>query len=106
MVLVRGKKYQKVVYCGGADNDHKAGDSIEAGLPNITGRVGPMDDMSGAILEGVFYRESNKDYDATSTGEGGGWILGFNASNCSSVYGKSTTVTPPSYVVHFWQRIP
>ena len=89
----------------GADDSHAAGSTIEAGLPNITGRLGPMDDMSGEVVEGVFYKGSGRDFDATSTMSGSGWYLGFDASLSSSVYGKSTTVTPPSYVVHFWQRV-
>lgn len=82
----------------GADDSHAAGSTIEAGLPNITGKVGPMDDMSGVKKTDAFYRESSYGYDASSQDSGGGWILGFDASRCSNVYGKSTTVTPP----HTW----
>lgn len=84
----------------GADDRHNAGSTIEAGLPNITGRLGPMDDMFDEVVEGVFYKGDNRSFDATSTMSGGGWYLGFDASRCSSIYGKSTTVTPPhtSYI--------
>jgi hypothetical protein len=89
----------------GADDSHAAGSTIEAGLPNIKGRLGPMDDMSSETVDGVFYRGDNRAYDAKSDLSGDGWCLGFDASRSSSVYGKSDTVTPPSYVVHFWQRV-
>ena len=88
----------------GADDSHAAGSTIEAGLPNITGEVGPVDDRTNHTVTNAFYKGANYSYDASSNDSGAGWILGFDASRCSSVYGKSTTVTPPSYVVHFWQR--
>lgn len=105
----------------GADDSHAAGSTIEAGLPNITGDAG-----------GCEWTEKSSDWDGTQHGafyitrDGGqgetngevaypiSWEnsqkgirrrnINFNASRCSSVYGNSTTVTPPSYVVHFWQR--
>ena len=89
----------------GADDSHAAGSAIEAGLPNITGEVGPVDDMTSHTATNAFYKGADYTYDATSTTTAaGGWILGFDASRSSSIYGNSTTVTPPSYVVHFWQR--
>lgn len=88
----------------GADSSHSADSTIEAGLPNITGRVGPMDDMSSKIYEGAFSRGEKSDYDATSKTTGGGWILNFDASGSSSIYGNSSTVQPPAYIVHIWKR--
>lgn len=88
----------------GADSSHSAGSTVEAGLPNITGRVGPIDDMSAKIYEGAFSKGENSAYDATSNHEGGGWILDFDASGSSSIYGNSSTVQPPAYIVHIWKR--
>lgn len=105
----------------GADDSHAAGSTIEAGLPNITGDAG-----------GCEWTETSSDWNGTQfgafyisrggQGEDNGEVLtvhswedslpgvrrrniNLDASRCSSVYGKSTTVTPPSYVVHFWQRV-
>lgn len=89
----------------GADSSHSAGSTIEAGLPNITGRVGPMDDMSAKIHEGAFSKGENSKYDAESSSKAGGWILDFDASRSSSIYGNSSTVQPPAYIVHIWKRI-
>lgn len=91
----------------GADDSHAAGSTIEAGLPNITGRTQLLMWKDFAVNNGVYtYLEEN----GTEVSPGGtnGWKsywVYFNASKSSSIYGNSDTVTPPSYVVHFWQRI-
>ena len=86
-----------------------AGLSIEAGLPNITGRVrlrdgasshaysetfAPMDDPDSA-----FYTTDNYEYGNRYNGEyyipgGGRSILRVDASRCSNIYGASDTVQP------------
>ena len=33
------------------------------------------------------------------------WRTGFAASRCSTVYGKSSTVQPPAYIVNIWRRV-
>ena len=72
------------------------GNTVEAGLPNITGVFG------GSIYGGVTYPNgpfvSWVSGDARGSGRSGGALgkVTFNASNASAVYGKSTTVTPPS----------
>lgn len=95
----------KGAFIEGADDSHKAGDNIDAGLPNITGEVGPIDDMSNYKITKAFYKGPNYNYDAKSDNNGGGWILGFDASRCSSVYGNSDTVQPKAYVSHYWLRV-
>ena len=99
----------------GADDSHAAGSTIEAGLPNITGEiygyVNPRGVLvytmglgdtrhSGALTNGN--TQMSGSYDSTSSGSGKS--IAFNASLSNPIYGNSTTVTPPSYVVHFWQR--
>ena len=99
----------------GADDSHAAGSTIEAGLPNITGEiygyVNPRGVLvytmglgntrhSGALTDGNTQMSSSYDY----TSSGSGKSIAFNASLSNPIYGNSTTVTPPSYVVHFWQR--
>ena len=85
------------------------GTILEAGLPNITGRTwcimytlvisqsGPFDyslqNSNGHVLFGY----SSKDMDPVYSSQ---W-LSFDASRCSSVYGKSTTVQPPAVTVKY-----
>ncbi|MBS4772643.1 MAG: hypothetical protein KHX55_00005, partial [Proteobacteria bacterium] len=71
----------------------------QAGLPNISGTVGPLDDGSFILRSptGAFYNYSAYGYDAKSESSGAGRILGFDASRSNSVYGRSTTVTPQNY---------
>lgn len=78
-----------------------AGTVKAAGLPNITGEVGPMDDVSKHKITKAFYKGPNYNYDAGSASEEGGWILGFDASRCSSVYGNSDTVQPPALTARY-----
>lgn len=71
---------------------------IEAGLPNITGTFGTAVEENTCKLTGAFY--------SNGLGPGGpdGWTdyyVGFDASRCSSVYGKSTTVQPPAVTVTY-----
>lgn len=70
------------------------GSTVEAGLPNITGTIGPIieEGARGVYTNGAFYEAG------TGTGHAGGvdYIVKMDASRCSSVYGKSSTVTPPS----------
>lgn len=99
----------------GADDSHAAGSTIEAGLPNITGEMydykNPRGALvyttgfsgarySGALTEGSTYTSEHYTYGNSGSGKS----IAFNASLSNSIYGNSTTVTPPSYVVHFWQR--
>lgn len=99
----------------GADDSHAAGSTIEAGLPNITGEiygyVNPRGVLvytmglgntrhSGALTDGN--TQMSGSYNSKDSGSGKS--IAFNASLSNPIYGNSTTVTPPSYVVHFWQR--
>lgn len=83
-----------------ADDTHAAGETIEAGIPNIKGEF-PL--YSGGNL--------------SPTAE---WVPGFCVANetmtelpygfpidgsaFSPVYGRSDTVQPPAFVVNIWQR--
>lgn len=63
------------------------------GLPNIIGSAGPLDDMSAGTSGAMYYAYAQA-YDATSSGSGGGWVLGFDASRSNAIYGSSSHVTP------------
>ena len=88
-------------YVKGSSGVREIGGYLAAGLPNITGQVGPLDDMSADTFTGSFYRGTSKNYDAKSEPSGGGWILNFDASRSSSIYGNSSTVQPET-IVGLW----
>jgi len=87
----------------GSDSNHSAGSTIEPGLPNITGEIKGCESNSS-------HQGSSGAFTHSSTGGGeqngnGTWVtFNFNASRSSSIYGNSTTVQPPAYVVNMWQR--
>ena len=78
----------------GTNTTSEVGQSVSAGLPNITGYTGAAwDDMSGDVT-GAFYFSKN----ATEAGNGlsGYWGISFDASRVTSAYGRSSTVQPAS----------
>lgn len=94
----------------GAGSGHAAGTTVEAGLPNITGRAGP-DEQAGFYnvnrpnAYGAFYG-GGKSYDWAASGTSTpGKDLCFDASLSNPIYGRSTTVQPAAYYVHIWRRV-
>ena len=93
----------------GASTAHPAGSTAEAGLPNVTGSITEIMQGSAAKTSGAFsttgsdvkyliaYNDSyiNAKYKT----------IGFNASSCNSIYGKSSTVQPPAYYTYIWRRV-
>lgn len=94
-----------------SDANHKAGTTIEAGLPNITGEatfiLADGVDQSSYPDVGCFYWDVYKhDRKASSTNEGSAKRdLLFNASRSNPIYGKSDTVQPPARIVNVWKRV-
>lgn len=91
----------------GADDAHAAGETIEAGLPNITGYMnrfyGEMA-ISGDATSGAFYPSDGDSKTYFVNWERGKRAVSFDASRCSAIYGKSNTVQPPALAVYIWQR--
>lgn len=95
----------------GSSSSHAAGSTVEAGVPEIYGTARDVTSESDTsqIATGAFYPVQNSaggrggTYNGTN-GSTGYWRTGFAASRCSSVYGKSSTVQPPAYVVNIWRR--
>ncbi|MBR1605579.1 MAG: hypothetical protein IJ660_05690 [Alphaproteobacteria bacterium] len=88
----------------GSSSSHTAGSTVEAGLPNITGTIGNRIEAStNPTATGALYVTTT-----SGGGEGNGnyryFGMGIDASRSSSIYGNSTTVQPPAYVVNIWQR--
>lgn len=78
--------------------------TIEAGLPNITGKMageGVNSDANPA--QGCFRGERDDDYGGAAYGYGKARNY-FDASRSNSIYGNSTTVQPPAYRVNVWRR--
>lgn len=101
----------KGAFVEGADDSHKAGDNIDAGLPNITGAVRPDDnnygwgagtEASGAFTD--YYRGFSHIGDDIWSGDRGNGFK-FDASLSNPIYGNSDTVQPKAYVSHYWLRV-
>lgn len=94
----------------GGDNP---GTTLEAGLPNITGAseavIGTSNNIT--IMEGAMYFDKTvpsttqygMSYSSRQASSGRGKSR-FDASLSNSIYGASTTVQPPAYVVKFYRR--
>ena len=74
--------------------------NIEAGLPNIEGRVFQCEE-SYNVANGAFYN-GGASSQRTSNSGGSGVYVDFDASRSSAVYGKSDTVTPASTTLYPW----
>lgn len=98
----------KALWTGTGSN---ANTTIAAGLPNITGKITPkiyVDKPIGLDVSGCFVGSDTGKY---SNPDGGGDLKGnrarsatLSASNSNSIYGNSSTVQPPAYVVNVWRR--
>lgn len=106
--LISGSKWTLVgngrALWGG--NGSNANTTIEAGLPNITGQTQAQDGYlrnpaaSGAF-QAVTVSGSPRSGDGGSTSAA---YFTFNASRSNALYGKSSTVQPPAYVINVWRR--
>lgn len=94
----------------GASSTHAAGTTVEAGLPNIAGRYnrltgyGEMGTSNQST--GPFYRDGPDTGRAPAASQSvNAGLMYFDASRCSSIYGRSDTVQPAAYYVHIWKRV-
>ena len=88
----------------GAGTGGNAGDTKAAGLPNITGSFDADSRHPGA--SGAFSYQATTSWNAS----GIDFTIGtkrftIDASRSSSIYGNSTTVQPPAYLVNIWERL-
>lgn len=97
----------------GADSYHAVGTTISAGLPNITGALGSR--LCGSDGLNSIVGASGAFSQGSTTGSGFAKInllttlttyrvTNFDASSSNSIYGRSSTVQPPAYVVNIWER--
>ena len=93
----------------GASSSHKAGTTVKAGLPNITGTA------NGGVLS-VSTPQSNGAFGATHYDSSLSYLSGdvrrlstynrtFDASCSNPIYGASDTVQPAAYYVYIWHRV-
>lgn len=95
----------------GAGDGHNGGETVEAGLPNITGSTKyisanvPWQGTKDGAFEGYGSDSSVSIKDVALSGESRlGYYFKFNASKSNSIYGNSDTVQPPAYYVYMWRR--
>lgn len=89
----------------GADEEHEAGTTIAAGLPNITSNFrSPLPYGSTAPSGAVYSKFSDTPFNIHGGGEWYRATNGLDASRSSSIYGSSDTVQPSAYVVNIWRR--
>ena len=78
----------------GTNTQSEVGQSVSAGLPNITGKIPPID-INVSKLEGAFFYDGTNGGGTTSS-----WITApttnFDASRSNGVYSRSSSVQPAS----------
>lgn len=78
-----------------------AGTVKSAGLPNITGKVYPYIYINSEGYSGAIGLSPLGQCSVSGSGHGTAYF-NFYASNCSSVYGNSTTVQPPALTMRYY----
>lgn len=90
----------------GIDTNTKVGDKIEPGLPNITGNINYILGAGAVDIGQTWgngpFRTSLKYYRVKyGDDDGAAYGVSFNAALSNPIYGKSTTVQPPSVIVKY-----
>ena len=94
----------------GVGSGQTAGTTIDSGLPNITGSIGPLHLKNDSVgLPGYSGALSATVGMVPYTGHAkasGAAIYGmeFNAASSNGIYGRSNIVQPPAYLVYMWLR--
>lgn len=116
-----GGTWERIKDCTiwGASDTHPAGTTIEAGLPNVTGRLA-VRALKSIYETGVLLTQENgalksiaidsvEDFSNLIVTEDGkavyGGSLSIDASRSNSIYGASDTVQPPAYCMYIWRRV-
>lgn len=116
-----GGTWERVENCTiwGASSLHPAGTTLEAGLPNITGRLA-IRALKTIYETGVFLTQENgalksiavdsaEDFSNLIATEDGTAVYGgsvsIDASRSNPIYGASDTVQPPAYCMYIWRRV-
>ena len=86
----------------GTIDEHKIGDLVEAGLPNITGTFFGENASGNYKFTGAFYRTSEGSNRGIGSTDADNYQTGFSASNSNAIYGNSTTVQPQAVKVYYY----
>ena len=98
----------------GASSSHKAGTTVNAGLPNITGslieaKVGgsPFRGSKASLSKSgaLKFTEVNTAWGGYNGMDGSAYNIEFDASRSNPIYGRSSTVQPAAYYVYIWHRV-
>lgn len=112
-----GGTWERIEDCTiwGASDTNPAGTTVEAGLPNITGKVilrpieSEYDITATYSPEGAFSQtvDAKEKYVSFASGKQiiGAANVALDASRSNSIYGASTTVQPPAYCMYIWRRV-
>ena len=94
-----------------------AGETISAGLPDITGQLGNEELGGGSVVgnganmgivsSGAFATLASGNLGGFGGGNGYSRAncISFSASNSNSIYGNSATVQPPAFKIYAWIRV-
>ena len=97
----------------GASSAHVAGTTVDAGVPNITGRLTSIKSIGNSNnvfpISGAFEwtntRPNSSTYYVGDSDFLQLYLAAFDASKSNAIYGRSSTVQPAAYYVHIWKRV-
>ena len=102
-----GGTWERIEDCTiwGASDTHPAGTKLEAGLPNITGKMSGLYNEMRGESKALYSVEIDNATKTTSAEWEKGKMLYFDASRSNPIYGASDTVQPPAYCLYIWRRV-
>lgn len=102
-----GGTWERIEDCTiwGASDTHPAGTKLDAGLPNITGKMSGLYNEMRGESKALYSGEIDNATKITSAPWERGKMLYFDASRSNSIYGASDTVQPPAYCMYIWRRV-
>lgn len=100
-----------------SDDTHKAGTTVEAGLPDIGGNAVITDNVCVNTTSSFVFGGVNGCFSVSGSGpravttnvsvatHADNRTLTFRASKSNQIYGNSDTVQPPARIVNVWKRV-
>lgn len=100
-----------------SDANHKAGTTVEAGLPDIGGNAVVTDNVCVNTNDSFVFGGADGCFSVSGSGaravsnainvstHADNRTLTFKASKSNRIYGNSDTVQPPARIVNVWKRI-
>ena len=100
-----------------SDDDHAAGTTVEAGLPDIGGNAVITDNVCVNTNDSFVFGGGDGCFSVSGSGaravstsinvstHADNRTLTFSANKSNSIYGNSDTVQPPARIVNVWKRV-